>query len=136
MNSRWVKGQSGNPGGRPRMTEDMRDMQERARAVGPEAIDILLSIARDEGAPPSARVSAASSILDRGYGRAPQGLSVNINGPEMSLAEILASMPRSDLEVPCLVGSTSEDSGTAEARLPSTQLQAGPASGCRPGACK
>lgn len=41
-----------------------------ARAHGDLAIEVLASIAADPDAPATARVAAASKLLERGYGRA------------------------------------------------------------------
>jgi hypothetical protein len=70
---RFQPGQSGNPRGRPK-----RDLEvaELARLYTADAIATLVSLMSDSGAPPSARVAAATAILDRGWGRPPQALDV------------------------------------------------------------
>lgn len=70
---RWQRGQSGNPGGRPKI---LRDVQEAARQHTAEAIATLVTIAEDEKAPAAARVSAATVLLDRGWGRPRQDMRV------------------------------------------------------------
>lgn len=62
-------GVSGNPGGRPKMDATIRDL---ARTYTAEAIETLAQIMRNRNAPPSARVSAACAILDRGWGKPAQ----------------------------------------------------------------
>jgi hypothetical protein len=64
----WKKGVSGNPGGRPK---ELAGIQELARKHAPDAIKTLVQVA-SKGKSESARVAAASSLLDRGYGRPPQ----------------------------------------------------------------
>ena len=49
----------------------------RLRQRTEEAIDTLAAIMGDEKAPPSARVSAAQALLDRGWGRAPQHFDID-----------------------------------------------------------
>lgn len=66
-------GQSGNPCGRPKRDLDVVDL---ARAHTEAAIETLATIMQDAAVPASARVSAATALLDRGYGRAPQSLDV------------------------------------------------------------
>jgi hypothetical protein len=70
---RWQKGQSGNPGGRPKA---LQEVEEAARRHTPEAIRALASIANNEKAPPAARVSAAVALLDRAWGRPRQDMRV------------------------------------------------------------
>jgi len=62
----FQKGQSGNPNGRPAI---IRDIQTLARAHTVTAFDALIEVVKDRGAPPSARVAAASQVLDRAYGK-------------------------------------------------------------------
>lgn len=64
--SKFIKGQSGNPGGRPREIGDLRIM---ARERTEEALATLAAVMLDKHAPPSARVAASTAILDRAYGR-------------------------------------------------------------------
>lgn len=65
----FEKGQSGNPGGRPKA--DIR-VRELARAQTENAIATLVRVMEDGKAPPAARVAASSVILDRGWGKATQ----------------------------------------------------------------
>jgi hypothetical protein len=64
----WAKGQSGNPGGRPR---ELAGIQKLARENGPLAIQTLVEVATN-GKSDSARVSAATALLDRGFGKPAQ----------------------------------------------------------------
>lgn len=67
------KGEVRNPRGRPKKDMVLADM---AQKHAEKAISTLLDVMTDTEASPSARVSAASELLDRGFGRAPQSLDV------------------------------------------------------------
>lgn len=65
----WKKGESGNPGGRPKAVVSLTEL---AREHTESAVRTLVGIMENGEASPSARVSAASALLDRGYGKPPQ----------------------------------------------------------------
>ena len=81
---RFAKGRSGNPGGRPKASGDIRDL---ARQHSEAALQTLVEIAA-HGENESARVAAANAILDRGWGKpavplvadAPQVITLNFGG--------------------------------------------------------
>lgn len=67
----FTKGKSGNPGGRPKVVAEVRDL---ARQHTEDAVKALVSIMKGKTMPAAARVSAATAILDRGYGKPTQAL--------------------------------------------------------------
>jgi hypothetical protein len=68
----FQKGQSGNPGGRPKVVAEVREL---AREHTSKAVETLVSIMTNQKAAPAARVSAANALLDRGYGKPPQHIT-------------------------------------------------------------
>ena len=93
----FKKGQSGNPGGRPKVVAEVKEL---ARAHTGEAIETLVSIMTNPKSAPAARVSAANSLLDRGYGKPPQHITGE-GGPSyvVRLPEPCARRLRSGLQV-------------------------------------
>ena len=96
---RFLKGQSGNPGGRPKMPDHVRKLaQDKTEA----AIDTLVELMQDPQSAPSVRVDAANSILDRGWGKPTQYVDQtmhedeNIAATKPNLEEILAIAMGSD----------------------------------------
>lgn len=73
----WEKGQSGNPGGRPKLITKVRELAQRHTD---EAVETLVKVMRDPISPPAARVAAAGQLLDRGYGKPAQ--AVTLQGDE------------------------------------------------------
>jgi hypothetical protein len=57
----FQKGQSGNPGGRPKVVAEVREL---ARQHTSKAVETLVSIMSNHKAAPAARVSAANALLD------------------------------------------------------------------------
>jgi hypothetical protein len=94
----WKRGQSGNRSGRPKRpaTVEARkviaDVKAAARELTPQALGTLQEIMEDKRAPPAARVTAASEILSRGWGRPAQRLEAEAGNGTMSfLALVQAS---------------------------------------------
>ncbi len=85
---KWKPGQSGNPKG---MEPGVGHVRELARQHTEESVEKLVEIMRDENAPPSAQGAAANSLLDRGWGRPDQSVTVD-NGE--SLLSILDEIER------------------------------------------
>jgi hypothetical protein len=67
----FQKGQSGNPGGRPKLLAHVRDL---AREHTEDAIRELATILTS-GEHEASRVAAAKELLDRGWGKAAQALT-------------------------------------------------------------
>jgi hypothetical protein len=72
----FQKGQSGNPGGQLKAKQEVIAL---ARQHGPACIEALASIALDPAAPPPARVSAITVLLDRGFGKPKQEVQASGN---------------------------------------------------------
>lgn len=68
----WKPGQSGNPGGRPKVVSEIREL---ARQHGYEAIQRLVALMHSSNE--SVAVRAAEALLDRAYGRPLLGLELN-----------------------------------------------------------
>ncbi len=71
----FKKGQSGNPGGRPKEVAEVRKL---AKEHGPAAIERLVELMSSENE--RTAVAACEAILNRGYGRPAQ--SVTLAGEE------------------------------------------------------
>lgn len=62
----FTKGQSGNPGGRPRKSAEQLEIERLAREHGPNAIKRLAHWMDSDN--PKASISACQVLLNRGYG--------------------------------------------------------------------
>lgn len=63
------------------MLADGRTLGEVCREATEEAVEALRSVMADPGSPGSARVAAATALLDRGWGRPRQRLEVDDSPP-------------------------------------------------------
>lgn len=66
----FPKGKSGNPGGRPRLPEDIKHVRELARQYTPSAVAALVEVLDGDSA--AAKVAAANALLDRAWGKCEQ----------------------------------------------------------------
>jgi len=87
----FAPGASGNPGGRPRIPEEVKEL---ARAHTVEAIRTLAEVMGDPSAPHAARLNAAEKLLDRAWGKSESTVNVNDNRTprDLSTAELLSAI--------------------------------------------
>lgn len=64
--SAFKKGQSGNPGGRPKLSEEFKEL---ARSKSVRALEVIIEIAENPLADYTYRLKACEIILDRAYGK-------------------------------------------------------------------
>jgi len=82
----WKPGQSGNQNGRPRKYCDLLRL---TRAATPEAVKILKECMRDTQAPWPARVTAATALLDRAWGKPKEHVEVESVSTSLLRIEIV-----------------------------------------------
>jgi hypothetical protein len=87
----FKKGQSGNPGGRPKkLLPDGRSLVEIAMGYTVDALNTLADIMRDDEAPPAARATAANSLLDRAHGKPKQPIESDLDISKLTHEQVIA----------------------------------------------
>jgi hypothetical protein len=82
---KWVKGVSGNPGGRPKLEVSLRELAQKHTV---EAVETLVHVMRT--GKPAERALAANSLLDRGFGK--PAVAVEMSGSNATLVDLLVSL--------------------------------------------
>jgi hypothetical protein len=81
----------------PRSAKSIVDIKSLARAHTETCIRVLAKIVTEAKAPASARAFAANSLLDRGWGKAPQQLTGEDGGDiRVTIRQILVNAAQSD----------------------------------------
>lgn len=77
------------------ISEAKKEIASEAKEHAADALRTLVDVMKDDGAPHSARISAANAILDRGYGKPGQAIDLNathdFSDPLMELFEQVAN---------------------------------------------
>lgn len=72
----FKKGESGNPGGRPKVPEEVKEM---LRAAAPQAVQLLVDTLNNDKVKTDLRIKCAETLLDRAYGKATQPIEGNMD---------------------------------------------------------
>ncbi len=94
----FEKGKSGNPGGRPKRTEEEVDLIEACRVKTPEALQTILELM--EGSDNDrVKLAAAQYVIERGYGKAPERIELLAATVDLSADDIDLSPEEAYLQV-------------------------------------
>ena len=72
----FQKGQSGNPGGRPKVPDEVKAM---LKSAAPEAVRLLIETIGNENAAMNHRLDAAKEVLNRVYGKSTQPIDGEVD---------------------------------------------------------
>lgn len=104
---RFLSGASPNPGGRPR---NVSSVIELARERTAEAVQTLTDVMHDPACPASARVSAATALLDRAWGRPFSAVNVAVTDKPGSFENLNLSR-LSDSQLDAMIAALSGNEG-------------------------
>ena len=86
--TRFKKGQSGNPAGRPKMTDAQKDALEQIKGLAPLAAEKMKNILESDKTSVYAKIQVITLILNRTYGL-PES-SVRLNSTQQTMEASIA----------------------------------------------
>ena len=89
----FTKGVSGNPSGRPKRTQEQKDVLAAIKKLAPNAAEMLKQLLIDPNTPHAVRLKAAEVILDRTYGKPEAQIKVD-DAKRDALTDIQAEVAR------------------------------------------
>ncbi len=100
-NGRFLPGQSPNPGGRPKKTDEEKDALEEIRKLAPGVAGYMVTMLNNPRVPAVAKVRILEIILERTYGKPETSVRLNadIQNNEAARARLEAIAARIRLEV-------------------------------------
>ena len=100
-NGQFLPGQSPNPGGRKKQTEEEKDALEEIRKLAPGVADHMTKMLNNPKVPAIAKVRILEIILERTYGKPETAIKLNadIQNNEAARARLEAIAARIRLEV-------------------------------------
>ncbi len=119
--TKWKPGQSGNPNGRPKKLPDLDKLM--AEVLGPnkngrDGMEVIIEAMLKKAA--KGDVKAAELLLNRGYGKAKQFISMNHEGGVNIVFEQATAQPQHEEYQDQVHGSIQEESGSIRSEdLPS-----------------
>lgn len=83
----FQKGTSGNPGGRPKMTDEERDVLAEIKTLAASVPDKMRAMLNSSKTPPAVKVKICEIILDRTYGKPDS--TVRVGTPKAAMLDDL-----------------------------------------------
>ena len=87
---RFQKGQSGNPRGRPKTTQEQKDALQQIRDMAPRAAEEMQRILDDPDSPQALKLRVAEMVFDRAFGKPRQEVEMQ--------STVLSSEAKADLD--------------------------------------
>ncbi len=85
--TRFRPGQSGNPAGRPKKTEEEKEALAKIKSLAPDVADYMVMMLKNPRCPAVAKVRILEIILERTYGKPESSVKVTNTAQSIEAAE-------------------------------------------------